>query len=285
MVTENIIKYRNEIDTQRLDYMLSHDWPLTLLYYPGNHDEFANPGNPFQTRGRYLAEAIQGGTHTRKIQSWSALAMFASSYYLDMVQLWTTQPGNLNDNSPIDWVRFEDPDVNDIVQFQSDMKHFFVTEPAFAPYNIHRNMLRWMDHDNKVAVFERIDFTTGQRVYAVVNLGDRAIEHYKIPVFPDGASFRMALDSDRTPYGGEGRNAEWLTSNNRELEFFLGSYGVVGLVQQDKIEPVQMDELHEIDMDRPRSIGTSNNLDPDLDGGFLRYLDMGCHRYLKKPSF
>ncbi|MGK7890272.1 MAG: alpha amylase C-terminal domain-containing protein [Leptolyngbyaceae cyanobacterium] len=239
--TENIIKYRDEIDTGRLDYMLSWDWPRALLYYPGNHDEFANPGNPFQTRGRYLAEAIQGGIHTQKIQSWSALTLFASSYYLDMVQLWTLQPGNLNNNSPIDWARFEYPEVKGLAQFQSDMKHFFASEAAFAPYNIHHNMLRWVDSENKVVVFERIDFATGRRVYVVINLGDRAIDHYKIGVHPDGASFHMALDSDLVSYGGSGNNQEWLTSDNRELEFFLGSYGVVGLVQQDKLEPVGLD--------------------------------------------
>lgn len=250
--TENIIKYRDEVDTQRLDYMLSNDWPLTLLYYPGNHDEFANPGNEFQTRGRYLADAIQGGTHTRKIQSWSALAMFASSYYLDMVQLWTLQPGNLNDNSLIDWSRFEEPYVAELAKFQSDMKHFYTSQPAFAAYNTHRHMLRWMDHENKVAIFEKIDFATGQRVYVAVNLGDQAIDHYTIPVFPDGASFRLALDSDQPMYGGQGKNSEWLTSENRELEFSLGSYGVVGLVQQDKFElPVTMDEASDVEVDRP----------------------------------
>ncbi|NEQ54210.1 MAG: 1,4-alpha-glucan-branching protein [Leptolyngbya sp. SIO3F4] len=248
--TENIIKYRDEIDTRRLDYMLSNDWPLTLLYYPGNHDEFANPGNQFQTRGRYLSEAIQGGVHTRKIQSWSALAMFSSSYYLDMVQQWTLQSGSLNNNSLVDWDRFKEPYIAELAQFQGDMKRFYTSQPAFAAYNTHRHMLRWMDHENKVAVFEKIDFTTGQRVYAVVNLGERAIDHYKIPVFPDGASFRLALDSDQTAYGGSGQNSEWLTSDNRELEFFLGSYGVVGLVQQDKFE-LPPNDADDVNVDRP----------------------------------
>jgi 1,4-alpha-glucan branching enzyme len=154
--------------------------------------------------------------------------MFASSYYLDMVQLWTLQPGSLNDNASIDWARFKEPYIAEMAQFQSDMKHFYTSQPAFAPYNTHSHMVRWMDHENKVAVFEKIDFATGQRVYAIVNLGDQAIDHYKIPVFPDGASFRLALDSDQPAYGGQGKNSEWLTSDNQELEFYLGSYGVGG---------------------------------------------------------
>lgn len=250
--TEEIIKYRDEIDTWRLDYMLSNDWPLVMLYYPGNHDEFANPGNPFQTRGRYLAEAIDGGFHNRKIQSWSALNLFTSSYYLDMPQLWTLQPGNLNDNAPVDWSRLEeDPEAAQIVELQSDMKKFYLNNPAFAPYNVHRHMLHWIDHDNKVVVFERIDFASGRRTYAVVNLGDRAIANYKIPVYPEEAKFEIALDSDRPLYGGEGRNGDLVEVSDRQLEFFLGSYAVVGLVQQSNLQPIPEEELFEENFDRP----------------------------------
>ncbi|MBR8836868.1 MAG: hypothetical protein DSM106950_23390 [Stigonema ocellatum SAG 48.90 = DSM 106950] len=236
--TEDIIKYQDKINMWYLDHMLSNDWPRNLLYYPGNHDEFANPGNPFQTRGRYLAEAIKGGVHNRKIQSWSALAMFASSYYLDMPQLWTQQPGNLNQNPAVDWARFEDPYVAQMAQFQADMKRFFTHETAFAPYNIHRHMVHWIDDVNKVVVFEKIDFSTGRRVYAVVNLGDKIIEHYRIPVSTTEATFKFALDSDRSVYGGNSHNPLDTEVLDHSLEFYLGSYGVVSLVQQDKLEPI-----------------------------------------------
>jgi 1,4-alpha-glucan branching enzyme len=243
--TEDLIKHRQEIDTWRLDYMLNKDWHRALLYYPGNHDEFANPGNPFQARGRYLVDAINGGDfHNRKIQSWSALDIFASSYYLDMFQLWTMQPGNLNSNSAIEWNRLDSENVAQVVNFQKDMKKFFVNEPAFAPYNMHRHMVHWIDHDNKVIVFERIDFETGKRVYAVVNLGDQQFENYKIPVYPEDAKFALALDSDNPLYGGADRNPAATQAENHEVSIFLGSYGVVGLVQQDKITPVEpMNEL------------------------------------------
>jgi len=235
--TENLLKYTEEIDTWKLEHMLSEDWPLAMLYYPGNHDEFANPGNEFQARGRYLVDAIDGGHHNQKIRSWSALTLFASSYYLDMFQLWTMQEGNLNSNSPIDWSKLTDDGVAQMVQFQGDMKRFFRAQPAFAPYNMHSNMVHWIDHDNKVVVFERIDFETGQRVYAVTNLGDRAIEDYAIPVFPEDAKFEIALDSDREIYGGDGNNPRYTQAEDHAVAFSLDPYGVVGLVQADGYQP------------------------------------------------
>lgn len=239
--TEDLMKYTDEIDTWRLDFMLNQDWPRALLYYPGNHDEFANPGNPFQTRGRYLVDAINGGDfHNRKIQSWSALNMFASSYYLDMFQLWTLQNGNLNENSPIDWPRLQHKPVQEIVNLQAEMKDFFTSQPAFAPHNMHRNMVRWIDHENKIVEFERIDFSTGQRVYAVVNLGDRAFDGYKIPVAPKEATFRLGIDSDKPEYGGGGHNPEYMESEDYQLSFYLPSYGVIGFVQEDHIEPIDL---------------------------------------------
>jgi 1,4-alpha-glucan branching enzyme len=235
--TEQIIKHREEIDTWKLDYMLKNDWPRTLLYYPGNHDEFANPGNPFQTRGRYLVEAINGGEfHNRKVLPWSALALFASSYYLDMPQLWTMQPGNLNSNSAIEWFRLEDPFVTQVSDFQADMKGFYIGNEAFAPHNVHHHMVHWMDHDNKVVTFERIDFATGRHTYALVNLGDEAIDHYRIPVSVDnGTNFAIALDSDRIEYGGNGFNGHGLKSQDGQLEFYLPPYAVMGFVQQDNL--------------------------------------------------
>lgn len=235
--TENLLKYTEEIDTWKLDHMLSEDWSLAMLYYPGNHDEFANPGNPFQARGRYLADAIDGGHHNQKIRSWSALTMFASSYYLDMFQLWTMQQGNLNSNAPVDWSQLTNEETAQMVQFQGDMKRFFRAQPAFAPYNMHRNMLHWVDHENKVIVFERIDYETGQRVYAVTNLGDSAIENYSIPVFPEDATFEIALDSDRAIYGGEEKNPTTTQAQDHAVEFSLDAYGVVGLVQADGYQP------------------------------------------------
>lgn len=260
--TEDIMKYSYEIDTWRLDYLLNQDWHRVLLYYPGNHDEFANPGNPFQTRGRYLVEAINGGDfHNRKIQSWSALDMFASSYYLDMFQLWTMQPGNLNDNPAIDWERLDKYDpVAQVVNFQSDMKKFFLTEPAFAPYNVHSHMVDWIDHDNKVVVFERIDFSTGKHVYVVINLGDEQFDSYTIPVYPEDATFQIQLDSDRTLYGGLDHNPAEVEAESNQVNIFLGSYGVVGLVQQDQlIVPVEtpLPDDSFIDMRVPSNPGYS----------------------------
>ena len=252
--TENLLKYTEEIDTWKLNHMLSEDWPLAMLYYPGNHDEFANPGNPFQARGRYLADAIDGGHHNQKIRSWSALTLFASSYYLDMFQLWTMQDGNLNSNAPIDWSQLTNDEVAQMVQFQGDMKRFFRAQPAFAPYNMHHQMLHWVDHENKVIVFERIDFETGQRVYAVTNLGDRAIENYKIPVFPEDAKFEVALDSDRAIYGGDGKNPTYTQAQDHEVEFSLDAYGVVGLVQADGYQPESVGDIpEEPSIERTRS--------------------------------
>ncbi len=243
--TENLLKYTEEIDTWKLDHMLSEDWSLAMLYYPGNHDEFANPGNSFQARGRYLVDAIDGGEHNQKIRPWSALTMFASSYYLDMFQLWTMQEGNLNSNAPVDWSQLTNPEVAQMVQFQGDMKRFFRAQPAFAPYNMHSNMLHWVDHENKVIVFERIDYETGQRVYAVTNLGDRALKNYKIPVYPEDSTFEIALDSDRPIYGGEGKNPTTTQAQDHTVEFSLDAYGVVGLVQADGYRPEDVPDTTE----------------------------------------
>lgn len=248
--TEDLMKYTDEIDSWRLDYMLNQDWPRALLYYPGNHDEFANPGNPFQTRGRYLVDAINGGDfHNRKIQSWAALNMFASSYYLDMFQLWTLQNGNLNQNAPIDWPRLQGQNVQEIVNLQSEMKDFFTSQPAFAPHNMHRNMVRWIDHENKIVEFERIDFSTGQRVYVVVNLGDQAFEDYRIAVAPKEATFRLGVDSDKPENGGAGHNPEYMESAENQLSFYLPSYGVVGFVQEDRIEPIDLTPKPVVEVD------------------------------------
>jgi 1,4-alpha-glucan branching enzyme len=171
------------------------------------------------------------------------MALFASSYYLDMPQLWTLQPGNLNYNAAVDWDRAES-NLNSaqLVRLQSDMKKFYTTDESFAPYNVHRHMVHWIDHDNKAVAFERIDFATGKRTYAVVNLGDRAIADYRIPVFPEDATFLTALDSDRSIYGGQDRNPTFVKADNHELEFFLPPYGVLGFVQQDQLVPPQPEE-------------------------------------------
>ncbi|PSP17424.1 MAG: 1,4-alpha-glucan-branching protein [Cyanobacteria bacterium QS_8_64_29] len=237
--TEQILKHRDEIDMWYLNYMLDQDWPRAFIYYPGNHDEFANPGNSFQTRGMYLAEALDVGEfHNQKIRSWSALAQFASSYYLDMVQLWTLQPGNFNHRAAIEWDRLGRGGAADrLVRFQRNMKEFFQSEPAFAARNLHRNVTHWIDDANQTVTFERIDFGTGKRVYVTVNLGDRAISDYRIPVASEEATFRRALDSDQPAYGGEGRNPETREAQDGELSFYLGSYGVTAWVQQDNFPP------------------------------------------------
>jgi 1,4-alpha-glucan branching enzyme len=231
--TENILKSRAEIDIWKLDHILKLDWPRTLLYYSGNHDEFANPGNPFQARGRYLVEAIDAGDfHNQKIRSWSALAMFSSSYFLDMFQQWTLQRGNFGSNGPIDWSRLSEPAVVPIVAFQSDLKKFFQGEPAFAPYNIHRYMVHWIDPQNKVVIFERINFATDKRVYIAVNLADQAIKNYQVHTHPEHSAFEIKLDSDRPQYGGQGHNPATVFGADHHVDIYLGSYGVVGLVEQ-----------------------------------------------------
>ncbi len=251
--TEQLLKCRDEIDMWALNDILNTDWPRTLLYYPGNHDEFANAGNPFQARGRYLSEAIGGSEfHKRKIRSWSALPLFASAYYLDMLQMWTLQPGDLNVNAGIDWERLDQPDVMPLTRFQAEMKEFFATEPAFAPYNIHRHMVHWIDDVNQVVVFERIDFASGRHVYVAINLGDQAIEQYQIRnVNPEGAVFAIALDSDRSDSGEQARNPSLTQSEDHQLEVYLGSYGVVGLVQQDPLQPISEWEQEPIAVEVP----------------------------------
>lgn len=231
--THEIIRSRTEIDIWKLDTLLNLDWPRTLVYYSGNHDEFANPGNPFQARGRYLVQAIDGGDfHNQKIRSWSAMAMFAGSYFLDMFQQWTLQTGGFSTNAAIEWQRLDNPVTAKMVAFQSDLKKFFQSEPAFAPYNIHGNMIHWIDNTNKVIAYERINFETGKRVYLVANLADQAIAHYTIPVYPEVGTFQVALDTDRVPYGGQDRNPATVEVSDRALSFFLDSYGVVALVEQ-----------------------------------------------------
>ncbi len=248
--TEQLLKFRPEVDIWQLNYILDRDWPKLLLYYPGNHDEFANAGNPFQARGRYLAEAIQGGySHQQKIRSWSALNLFASSFYLDMFQMWTLQPGSLNTNAVIDWTQLQDPQVAQLVDFQADMKRFFTQQAAFAPYNAHRHMVRWIDDVNKIVVFERIDFTTNRHVYVVVNLGDQSFDHYRVYVGPKETTFAFELDSDQAIYGGGGRNAALTKTQGHWLDFALGSYGVTGLVQVDNLSPVTWVNEGDIEVD------------------------------------
>lgn len=235
--TGYIIKYCNEIDLWEADYMLNNDWTRALLYYPGNHDEFANPGNPFQARGRYLVEAIRGGDfHNRKIVPWSALTLFAGSYYLDMPQLWTMQPGNFTENAAIEWEQLNHPIVEEVFKFQRDMKLFFQKNEAFSPRNLHRHIVHWIDHENKVMVFDRIDFKTGQHTYAIVNLGDKAIKKFKFPVPLESAIFKIALDSDRSFYGGNDHNPGYIQVDHNQLSLFLGAYGAVALVQSNPFD-------------------------------------------------
>jgi 1,4-alpha-glucan branching enzyme len=158
------------------------------------------------------------------------------------------QPGNLNNNAAIEWSRMLDPFVSQVANFQSDMKGFYIGNEAFAPYNIHRHMVHWVDHENKVVTFDRIDFATGRHTYALVNLGDKAIEHYQIPVaVDDETSFALALDSDREEYGGRSVNPAVFRSQAGQLNFFLSPYGVMGFVQQDNLViPVEVAEEDEI---------------------------------------
>src|SRR5207253_156339 len=70
--------------------------------------------------------------------------------------------------------------------------------------SLHPNIENHVDDNNKIISLKRWDPSTGQKIYALINLGHREIFNYRFGVDELGA-YKIAIDSDRGEFGGEDR--------------------------------------------------------------------------------
>lgn len=232
----NVVRSMAQLRTEEIDMnvirgVLRNDWnwnEVMRLNYPTNHDEAANRTSG--ATGAYFASLVNGGGWDYvegKTRAFGALTMLAGSYYMDMPQFRILQEGTFSQNPIIEWdnLRFESQRRSD--EFFAKLSNYFISQRAFAPHNMHPNIENHIDYNNKVISFERIDFTTGKRVYAIVNLSHNSFENYQVGVGVTG-NYRVMVNNET---GGPEAIAS--SPNGQHSKPFsitlprLGPYGVV----------------------------------------------------------
>jgi len=127
------------------------------------------------------------------------------------------QEGSFYTNPAIDWNLLQHGSQQRVNDYFSHLSRLVGSDPAFAHHNLSPDIENHTDHQNKVISFERIDHTTGRRLYGVVNLSHRAFENYAFGVQASG-ELRLLVDSDRTEFGGSGELSRRLPTRTLQTE-------------------------------------------------------------------
>jgi 1,4-alpha-glucan branching enzyme len=244
---DNMQKPTEQVDMGRLRTAIRgpYEWKeAPRVQYPTNHDEAANRRDG--ATGAYLASLLDGGGAyytERKTAVFGALTMLSGSAYLDMPQMRLLQTGSFNDNSAVEWSLKGQDRPKKVYKFFADLSKLVRDEPAFAFKNYDADIENHVDTSDgrRIISLRRKDQATGKTFYALVNLGHVGITNYQFGVDATG-SFRLALDSDATAYGGSGQLETRLASGAVQAEGeprhgkaksmtvpYLAPYGVVVL--------------------------------------------------------
>jgi 1,4-alpha-glucan branching enzyme len=242
-IAEDAKKRTEELDMAKIRGLLRDPWgwnEMATLRLITNHDEASNDTG--KANGAYFATVLTGGEWKYiegKVRAFASLAMLSGSYYLDMPQLRLLQQGTYLKNPAIDWSLLQLDSQRQMSEFFADLSQYFISQKAFAFYNSHANFENHTDFANKVISIERIDFQTGKKIYAVINLGHFDLTDYRFGV-ETSAQFKAVIDSDSNRYGGKNRNTgEWLAQSSElhgkshSLQIpHLPPYGVIVLEQK-----------------------------------------------------
>lgn len=247
-VQTSLRSYDHEIDMQRLENFLSASWryqrPIVERWVT-NHDEAANPRAG--ASGDYLATLIHGGDPIHwhyvinKTKAWGSLGALLGGFYLDMLQMRFLQEGNFNSNPILDWSVLQFPSQRAVDDYFSHLFNTIKALPAFAGKNLHPYVVNHIDNANKVISLLRVDWKTGKKYHAVINLGSHEVSDYRFGVNDDvGKSHSIIVDSDRSEFFGTGRlknllpdskiivQAQSLHGKNGSLSLpLLPAYGVL----------------------------------------------------------
>jgi hypothetical protein len=243
-------KRDEEIDMLPLDIHIRGIWEnAAQLHFITNHDVAANPEKG--AAGAYFATLVDGGgwDHVEgKTKAWGALALLAGSAYIDMPQFRLLQQGDMNVHPWVDWSLLQLDSQRGVNGFFTQLSFAVQSRPAFAFVNHHPEIKNHIDLKNKVISLERIDFVTGRRYYAVINLSSRALDDYTFGIPIEGGKktkFSIVIDSDRGEFLGTGTLASRIPEGVLQLNGWgegekpnsisiphLGPYGVVLLEQK-----------------------------------------------------
>lgn len=82
---------------------------------------------------------------------------------------------------------------------------------------MHPNIENHTDYNNKIISLQRIDFVTGKKIYAVINLGHNSFDNYQIGVSEAG-HYKTVINSNWPKYGGQAQPAgEFLNSTEKAM--------------------------------------------------------------------
>ncbi len=199
----------HEIHLQRVEWYLNDSWQwgrVPMERWITNHDEAANrqPG----ASGEYVATLLKGGTWEQiesKTKAWGTLGMLLGSVYLDMPQMRLLQEGSFNNNAAIDWDLLRLGSQASTDAYFTQVSLVFRDGAEFAPKNLHPHISNHVDEDNKVISLLRIDYKTGRKTYAIINLSSRTFHNYRFGVDASrGKAFSVLLNSDDSQWGGGG---------------------------------------------------------------------------------
>lgn len=174
----------------------------TRVTYVTSHDEAANRRDG--ATGAYLATLLGGGGWEfveKKTRAFAALAMLSGTAYMDLPQIRLLQEGTFTADPAIRWGHRALASQRRVYDFFSHLSRAVISRPAFALVNHHPNVENHTDYDNRIISLERIDFSTGKRIYAVINLSHRAFENYAVGVSAAGR-YRAIVDSDAQGFVG-----------------------------------------------------------------------------------
>lgn len=205
-VKDYMQKQTEEINMDRVRNAIRDPWAwgeLMRVSYITNHDEAANRRDG--ATGAYPATLLKSDDSSwyyveRKTKAFGSLAKLSGAASLDLPQMRLLQEGSFYSNPDIDWslVQYNSQKTNN--DYFSHLSKTIQEQPAFTPQNLHPNIENHTDYMNKVISLERIDFKTGKKVYAVINLGHYALPNYRFGISTNGR-FKVTVDSDRADFG------------------------------------------------------------------------------------
>jgi len=206
----NAQKRTEEVDMSVLQRALRHPmwWgDQARISYITNHDEASNPTQG--ASGAYVATLLKGGDESwgyvvGKTRAFASIAMLSGSAYLDMPQMRLLQEGTFYKNPGIRWDLLQNTSQRQTRDFFSHLSWCVRDNPAFAFHNTHPNVENHTDANNKVVSLLRINYQTGKRYVAVINLNHNGFENYQFGLH-GGGRFKLIADSDRADFGGSNR--------------------------------------------------------------------------------
>lgn len=168
-------------------------------------DDLNNPRDYDDIHGQYPASKLGSDPkHLKgKLMAFTALKLSAGSYYIDAVQVFTLQQGNLESNGAVAWENLNDPEVQKFHEAIVDFRSLIASDAYHAWYNQRDRHEKLLDDENKVVAFEYGQPDPNQRRIIIINLTDSTYPNYTLEEagFPE-TSFEVVYRSGINEYLG-----------------------------------------------------------------------------------